>query len=109
MIKILQGQNILGTKVHTRGSAALWAVCFTSMADCFEETHVEVLDYLMYSCGVPESQGLTGKPPFKCMVLPLVPILEMHFAILRPISGQGNRTYIWECQTVGAKPQSEAN
>lgn len=54
----------------------------------------EVLVYLTDSCGVPASQGLTGKPPFKCIVLPPVSVLEMHFATPRSISGQENRTYI---------------
>lgn len=64
------------------------------MADCPEETHTEVLVYLVYSCGVPDSQGLTGKPPFKCIVLPSVSVLEVHFATPRPISGQENRPYL---------------
>lgn len=64
---------------------SLWAVWFISVATCFEEMHMLVLAYLVYSCGVPESHGLTGKPPFKCMVLLSAPTLEMHFATLRPI------------------------
>lgn len=77
------------------------------MADCFEEMHMQVLVYLVYSCGVPES--LTGKPPFKCMVLLSAPILEMLFTTLRPILTREIEHIFGSVEQWAQSPQTEVD